>query len=135
MHVGARTRHVPSGRTTCNRMRIRVSATRTSVALTTCVVGVDHSAAYISGGRGSTDLPDDKGGSLMRFTSTSLIAMTLGVAFTFGTSGLAGADKKKGGEVEMEADVATSTPPSKTLERAIKLYDKKDFFSASIELK
>lgn len=29
---------------------------------------------------------------------------------------------------------AQSGPPSKTLERAIKLYDKKDFFSASIEL-
>jgi hypothetical protein len=29
---------------------------------------------------------------------------------------------------------AQSGPPSKTLERAIKLYDKKDFYSASIEL-
>ena len=29
----------------------------------------------------------------------------------------------------------SSSPPSKTLERAIKLYDKQDFFSASIELK
>jgi tetratricopeptide (TPR) repeat protein len=38
-------------------------------------------------------------------------------------------------EMEFEPDKATSTPPSKTLERAIKLYDKKDFFSASIELK
>ena len=37
--------------------------------------------------------------------------------------------------MEFEPDNATSTPPSKTLERAIKLYDKKDFFSASIELK
>jgi tetratricopeptide (TPR) repeat protein len=39
------------------------------------------------------------------------------------------------GDMEFEPDNATSTPPSKTLERAIKLYDKKDFFSASIELK
>src|SRR5947209_4000420 len=36
--------------------------------------------------------------------------------------------------------VATSfahaeSPPSKTLERAIKLYDKKDFYSSSIELR
>jgi len=38
-------------------------------------------------------------------------------------------------DMEFEPDNATSTPPSKTLERAIKLYDKKDFFSASIELK
>jgi hypothetical protein len=38
-------------------------------------------------------------------------------------------------DIEFEPDNAASTPPSKTLERAIKLYDKKDFFSASIELK
>jgi len=44
-----------------------------------------------------------------------------------------GADKK--GDMEFEPESAASTPPSKTLERAIKLYDKKDFFSASIELK
>ena len=42
---------------------------------------------------------------------------------------------KKGGDMEFEPESAASTPPSKTLERAIKLYDKKDFFSASIELK
>jgi hypothetical protein len=71
----------------------------------------------------------------MRFTNRSLALAALTAAFTFSS---ASADKKtppKGGEVEMEADIATSTPPSKTLERAIKLYDKKDFFSASIELK
>jgi len=38
-------------------------------------------------------------------------------------------------DMEFEPESAASTPPSKTLERAIKLYDKKDFFSASIELK
>ncbi|HEY5936543.1 MAG TPA: hypothetical protein VIU61_17965 [Kofleriaceae bacterium] len=43
--------------------------------------------------------------------------------------------KGKGNEVDMEADNVASGPPSKTLERAIKLYDKKDFFSSSIELK
>src|SRR5688500_10670375 len=44
--------------------------------------------------------------------------------------------KDKGGDVEMEADNVQSGPPSKTLERAITLYDKKkDFYSASIELK
>jgi hypothetical protein len=41
----------------------------------------------------------------------------------------------KPGDLEFEPENATTTPPSKTLERAIKLYDKKDFFSASIELK
>jgi hypothetical protein len=39
------------------------------------------------------------------------------------------------GNIEMDSDPVASTPPSKTLERAIKLYDKEDFFSASIELK
>ncbi|MBC7978320.1 MAG: hypothetical protein H7138_25325 [Myxococcales bacterium] len=42
---------------------------------------------------------------------------------------------KESSDMEFEPENATSTPPSKTLERAIKLYDKKDFFSASIELK
>ncbi len=42
---------------------------------------------------------------------------------------------KESSDMEFEPESATSTPPSKTLERAIKLYDKKDFFSASIELK
>jgi tetratricopeptide (TPR) repeat protein len=45
------------------------------------------------------------------------------------------APAKPSSDMEFEPDNATSTPPSKTLERAIKLYDKKDFFSASIELK
>src|SRR4051812_29536136 len=45
-------------------------------------------------------------------------------------------EQKKGkDDIEFEPEKATSTPPSKTLERAIKLYDKKDFFSASFELK
>jgi len=42
---------------------------------------------------------------------------------------------KGSSDMEFEPESAASTPPSKTLERAIKLYDKKDFFSASIELK
>ncbi|HEU4614850.1 MAG TPA: hypothetical protein VFS15_22310, partial [Kofleriaceae bacterium] len=41
----------------------------------------------------------------------------------------------KSSDMEFEPENMASTPPSKTLERAIKLYDKKDFFSASIELK
>jgi hypothetical protein len=53
------------------------------------------------------------------------------------TVGVASAQPKKGSDndMEFEPESAASTPPSKTLERAIKLYDKKDFFSASIELK
>src|SRR5665647_663851 len=69
---------------------------------------------------------------LMRLISKlSIVALT---TLTFQS---AYADKKegKGTDMEFEPDNATSTPPSKTLERAIKLYDKKDFFSASIELK
>jgi tetratricopeptide (TPR) repeat protein len=42
---------------------------------------------------------------------------------------------KSSTDMEFEPDNATTTPPSKTLDRAIKLYDKKDWFSASIELK
>lgn len=38
-------------------------------------------------------------------------------------------------DMEFEPDGAVGAPPSKTLDRAMKLYDKKDFFSASIELK
>ena len=50
--------------------------------------------------------------------------------------GVANAQPKKSDkDMEFEPESAASTPPSKTLERAIKLYDKKDFFSASIELK
>lgn len=51
--------------------------------------------------------------------------------------GAAQAQKKAPGKpaIEMDSDPVSSTPPSKTLERAIKLYDKEDYFSASIELK
>ena len=37
-------------------------------------------------------------------------------------------------DLEFEPASAQATPPSKTLERAVKLYEKKDYFSASIEL-
>src|SRR5215207_1436550 len=68
-------------------------------------------------------------------TKLSLIALS---AFTFQAGSSHAQPKAKpkaGGDMEFEPENATSTPPSKTLERAIKLYDKKDFFSASIELK
>lgn len=63
-------------------------------------------------------------------TKLSIAAL---VAFTM----TANAQPAKGGseDMEFEPDSAKSTPPSKTLERAIKLYDKKDYFSSSIELK
>src|SRR5512140_2088860 len=52
-----------------------------------------------------------------------------------GTSGAGGQEGKSSTDMEFEPENATSTPPSKTLERAIKLYDHKEFFSASIERK
>ena len=64
------------------------------------------------------------------------------VTFVAGTAFAGGGGKGKqpaGGNasasMEFEPESGSSSPPSKTLERAIKLYDKKDFFSASIELK
>jgi len=59
----------------------------------------------------------------------------LAVATIAATANAAPKGGGKGGDMEFEPENAASTPPSKTLERAIKLYDKKDFFSASIELK
>ena len=62
------------------------------------------------------------------------LSLAAAFALTIGTASAQKGDKK-GGDMEFEPESAASTPPSKTLERAIKLYDKKDFFSASIELK
>jgi hypothetical protein len=60
----------------------------------------------------------------------------LGIAvLALALSATAALAQQKKDDIEFEPEKATSTPPSKTLERAIKLYDKKDFFSASIELK
>jgi tetratricopeptide (TPR) repeat protein len=42
---------------------------------------------------------------------------------------------KKDAGLEFEPEDVKRTPPSKTLERAVKLYEKNDFYSASIELK
>ena len=75
------------------------------------------------------------------FKSASLAALAIALASVSATAAPAkggpakGAPAAKGGDMEFEPENASSTPPSKTLERAIKLYDKKDFFSASIELK
>jgi len=71
----------------------------------------------------------------MRYLSKLSLATLLGLSLVGAAADAQPKKKDKGGEVEMEADNVASGPPSKTLERAIKLYDKKDFFSASIELK
>src|SRR5688572_7863056 len=60
---------------------------------------------------------------------------TLAAVLTVGTAYAQKKGDKPGKDMEFEPESAASSPPSKTLERAIKLYDKKDFFSASIELK
>ena len=39
-----------------------------------------------------------------------------------------------GGAAQAAPTVETSAPPSKTLERALKLYDSEDYYSSSIEL-
>src|SRR5690349_23594334 len=69
----------------------------------------------------------------MRLNTLSMAAVA-GVLM-FGTAHAQKKGDKPGKDMEFEPENASSTPPSKTLERAIKLYDKKDFFSASIELK
>ncbi len=68
-----------------------------------------------------------------------ITSMSLLAAVAFIAPRAAVADNKKPAptskDMDFEPESAASTPASKTLERAIKLYDKKDFFSASIELK
>jgi tetratricopeptide (TPR) repeat protein len=71
----------------------------------------------------------------MRLLKTLSMA-ALAVAITVGTA--TGAPKggaKAAAPAGEDEPSGAGGPPSKTLERAIKLYDKKDFFSASIELK
>jgi tetratricopeptide (TPR) repeat protein len=73
---------------------------------------------------------------MSRLSILALAALSIRTASAAPKGGGSPAPAGKGaGDMEFEPDNATSTPPSKTLERAIKLYDKKDFFSASIELK
>src|SRR5438309_10579459 len=73
----------------------------------------------------------------MRLLKTLCLA-GLAVAVTLGTASGAPKGGAKGGApagTSEDEPSGAGGPPSKTLERAIKLYDKKDFFSASIELK
>lgn len=65
---------------------------------------------------------------------TTLSTTAFAAALLF-SAGSVDAQPKAKKDIEMDSDPVSSTPPSKTLERAIKLYDKEDFFSASIELK
>jgi tetratricopeptide (TPR) repeat protein len=119
-----------------------VSEHRTAVALTTQVVVADDSkrSSRLACSGPSRSL---QGGTPMRrlqlFSLITLTALTCGTAAAAPTpakdAGKAPPPAARGGEMEFEPENAASTPPSKTLERAIKLYDKKDFFSASIELK
>jgi tetratricopeptide (TPR) repeat protein len=62
------------------------------------------------------------------------IAIALLIA-SFATTASAQKGDKKGGGEDMEFEPEGGAPPSKTLERAVKLYDKGDYYSASIELK
>lgn len=62
------------------------------------------------------------------FRTASFALSTILLATTFATA-------RPAADMEFEPESAAATPPSKTLERAIKLYEKKDFVSASIELK
>src|SRR5690348_6202506 len=69
----------------------------------------------------------------MRLNKLTMAVMA--TALMFGTAYAQKKGAPAGKDMEFEPESASSTPPSKTLDRAIKLYDKKDFFSASIELK
>ncbi len=73
----------------------------------------------------------------MRLLSHLSFAAALVIGASVASAGGGGgATATKGKAVISDKDEpGVSTPPSKTLERAIKLYDKHDFFSASIELK
>src|SRR5688572_21382041 len=70
----------------------------------------------------------------MRVFTRTFVSVIAAIAVGSAGASLAGPKDKKD-DMEFDAVDAKSGPPSKTLERAIKLYDKKDFFSASIELK
>src|SRR2546421_10035519 len=69
------------------------------------------------------------GGTLLR--RPSLCSMLLGAVLVLST-GVAHAGRGGGAAA---ATVSSDAPPSPTLQRATKLYDKGDYYSASIELK
>src|SRR5690349_13243316 len=103
---------------------------RAQVSLTTSRAEDDDSPAL--GRVPVADQVDHGGIRMRRFTSAAVsLAVVLAIA------GSASAQPKKGGggdDMEFAPDEAKGGPPSKTLERAKKLYDKGDYYSASIEL-
>jgi tetratricopeptide (TPR) repeat protein len=70
----------------------------------------------------------------MRRTFSAALATVLTAAVALSSISPAFAQGEKKDDLEFEPDSAQATPPSKTLERAVKLYEKKDYPSASIEL-
>jgi len=64
-----------------------------------------------------------------------LMALGTALAVILGMASATAQPKKRDEGLEFEPEDAKRSPPSKTLDRAIKLYDKDDFYSASIELK
>jgi hypothetical protein len=71
---------------------------------------------------------------VMRAVTRSIVALAIAAVFCGTAAAKGGGNVKPDKGLDMEPEAAGG-PPSKTLERAIKLYDKKDFYSASIELK
>ncbi len=74
----------------------------------------------------------------MRRTKRALvtgIAAATAAVMLMGLSSLAQAQKKDDDDMEFAPEQVKRLPPSKTLERATKLYDKEDYYSASIEFK
>jgi tetratricopeptide (TPR) repeat protein len=63
----------------------------------------------------------------------SVIASSLAVVLLSSLLGTASAKGKDDDDMEFAPDEVKRSPPSKVLERAIKLYEKKDYYSASIE--
>lgn len=71
----------------------------------------------------------------MRLTKSLIVTCVSCAALLMGTASVHAQGKKGADEMEMEPDDGGGGPPSKTLERAAKLYDKGDFYSSSIEFK
>jgi hypothetical protein len=122
------------------------SATAVALTITVMVADDPGPAPDRAGHRSKEEWMHPKPVSFAAITTLGTLGMlALVAALGQGTAvaapkgdGKAPAGKAPAGkstDLEFEPDNAVSTPPSKTLERAIKLYDKKDFFSASIELK
>lgn len=69
----------------------------------------------------------------LNFLTSALASVTVATMVLFGTATAQPAKKAGGDDLEFES--GDSTPGSKTFDRAIDLYRKKDYYSSSIELK